>query len=309
MDGSSNHSGLGDGVFVPHGFNVEQLKALVALHPRKWIWVESVERLLEKSERHAFLDLLRLAGDDPSIRLILTCRDYQVEAVRFATFGTLGLDFVHVAVPGLTDAELVEAARQLPALAAPLGIPRLRELLRNLFLLEKAAGLNWLTGAELPRNAREFRDKVWREVIRRDDRPAGGMPQKRATAFIEIAMRRSRKLEPFVEAGDLDPEVLRQLKDDGLILSPPIDDAWVATAHDVLEDWALLEWLTQLGRRHANDIPGFLAKVGTYPALRRAYRHWLTEWFEADYLPLPFFRPRLRFTATTVVFSSLLERN
>ncbi|HEY4301457.1 MAG TPA: hypothetical protein VGM73_11310 [Candidatus Didemnitutus sp.] len=269
-------------VFAPHGFTTEQLQALVALHPRKWIWVESVERLLEKSERHAFLDLLRLAAEDPGIRLILTCRDYQVEAVRSATFGAEGLDFVHVAVPGLTDAELAEAARQMPALAAPLGVPRLRELFRNLFILEKAAGLDWAAGGSLPQNEREFRAKVWREVIRRDDRPAGGTPQKRATTFIEIAMRRAQKLEAFVEAGDLDPDVLRQLKDDGLTVSPPNDEAWVATAHDVLEDWALLEWLTQQWRRHETDIPGFLAQIGTFPALRRAYRRWLTEWFDAD---------------------------
>ncbi len=268
-------------VFAPHGFNTEQLLALAALHPRKWIWVESVERLLEKSERHAFLDLLRLAAEDPSIRLILTCRDYQVEAIRSATFGAAGLGFVHVAVPGLTNEELNEATCQMPALAAPLGVPRLRELLRNLFMLEKAAGLDWAAGGSLPQNEREFRAKVWREVIRRDDRPGGGMPQKRASAFIEIAMRRAQKLEAYVDASDLDPDVLRELKDDGLTVSPADDDAWVATAHDVLEDWALLEWLTQQWRRHETDIPGFLSKIGTFPALRRAYRRWLTEWFDA----------------------------
>ncbi len=269
-------------VFAPHGFTAEQLLALAALYPRQWIWVESIERLLEKNERHAFLDLLRLAAAEPSIRLILTCRDYQVEAVRSATFGASGLEFVHVAVPGLTDEELAEAARQMPALAAPLSVPRLRELLRNLFMLEKAASLDWAAGASMPQNEREFRAKVWREVIRRADRPAGGMPQKRATAFIEIAMRRAQKLEAFVDASDLDPDVVRQLKDDGLTVSPPNDDGWVATAHDVLEDWALLEWLTQLWRRHETDMPGFLAQIGTFPALRRAFRRWLTEWFDAE---------------------------
>ena len=152
-------------VFDPHGFTAEQFLALAALHPRKWIWIESVERLLEKSERHAFLDLLHLAEADPSIRLIFTCRDYQVEAVRSAIFGTAGLNFVHVAVPGLTDAELDDAVRQMPSLTAPLAVPRLRELFRNLFMLEKAAGLNWASGAAFPQNEREFRAKVWREVI------------------------------------------------------------------------------------------------------------------------------------------------
>jgi energy-coupling factor transporter ATP-binding protein EcfA2 len=269
-------------VFALHKFMAEDLSALAALHSRKWIWVESVERLLEKPERHAFLDLLNFVVKDPSFRLILTCRDYQVESVRSATFGAAGMDFVHVPVPLLTDAELAEVGRQMPALAAPLGVPRLRELLRNLFFLEKAAALNWSAGTVLPKNEREFRDKVWREVIRRDDRPMDGMPQQRGHAFIEIALRRARKLDPFVDCSDLDAGALASLRDDGLIISPSGDDAWVATAHDVLEDWALLQWLTQQWRRHQNDIPGFLAQIGTFPALRRAYRRWLTETLEAD---------------------------
>ena len=41
-------------VFAPHGFTADQLLALAALHPRKCIWVESVERCSEKSECRAF---------------------------------------------------------------------------------------------------------------------------------------------------------------------------------------------------------------------------------------------------------------
>jgi len=269
-------------VFAPHGFTAESFRALAALHPRKWIWVESMERLLEKSERHAFLDLLALVADDPSLRLILTCRDYQVEAIKSAMFGASGLPCVHLAVPSLSDAELVEAERQMPALAVPFSVPRLRELLRNLFMLEKAAALDWSAEATLPQNEREFRAKVWRETIRREDQPAGGMPQKRSNAFIEIAVRRAQKLEAFVDCADLDAEVLQQLRQDGLTMCAANDDAWVATAHDVLEDWAVLEWLSQQWRRQQGDVPKFLPRIGTFPALRRAYRRWLTEWLEAE---------------------------
>lgn len=269
-------------VFAPHKFTAEDLSALTALHSRKWIWVESVERLLEKPERHAFLDLLNLVAKDATLRLILTCRDYQVESVRSATFGVTGLDFVHVPVPALTDLELAEVAKQMPTLAAPLGVPRLRELFRNLYFLEKAAALSWSAGTVLPQNEREFREKVWREVVRRDDRPADGMPQQRGQSFIQIALNRARKLDPFVDCSSLDAGVLASLRDEGLIVSPPSDDTWVSTSHDVLEDWALLQWLTQQWRRHETDIEGFLAQIGTFPALRRTYRRWLTEVMEAN---------------------------
>lgn len=168
-------------VFALHKFTAEDLSALAALHSRKWIWIESVERLLEKSERHAFLDLLYLVAKDPSLRLILTCRDYHVESVRSATFGAAGLEFVHVPVPLLTDGELAEVAQQMPVLAAPLAEQRLRELLRNLFFLEKAATLNWSAGTVLPRS-KQTRDgpREGRVLCPPPDRPCAGSGPRRA---------------------------------------------------------------------------------------------------------------------------------
>jgi len=46
------------------------LFSLLALHSRKLILIESVERLLEKSEREAFVDLLHMIRKDEGWRII-----------------------------------------------------------------------------------------------------------------------------------------------------------------------------------------------------------------------------------------------
>ena len=64
--------------------NAAMLGAILAGQSRKVMLVESVERLLEKSTRDAFTDLLGLAAKDKSWCLVLTCRDYSTDLVRSA---------------------------------------------------------------------------------------------------------------------------------------------------------------------------------------------------------------------------------
>src|SRR5207248_6665351 len=59
-----------------------KLAAILGAQDRKVILVESVERLLEKTSRDAFNDLMTLVADDRGVRIVLTCRDYSLELVR-----------------------------------------------------------------------------------------------------------------------------------------------------------------------------------------------------------------------------------
>jgi hypothetical protein len=52
------------------------LGTILASQDKKVLLIESVERLLERSTRDAFSDLLTLAATDTSWRIVLTCRDY-----------------------------------------------------------------------------------------------------------------------------------------------------------------------------------------------------------------------------------------
>jgi len=244
------------------------------------VWIESLERLLEKNERHAFDDLATLVAANDRFRLLVTCREYYAEIAHAAFFERLGIPVATVRVSLFDDGELAAVAAQSPHLAVPLASPRLRSLLRNPFILDMAARLNW-TGAA-PNSEREFRDKVWSELVRKDSLQGDGMPAARETAFVELALRRARGLDPWVDGHDLDQEVCRRLTDDTLLLRRPGAPEFMAPAHDLLEDWALLHWMRQTYRRRSATPTEFVGALGVAPAVRRIFRRWLQEQIDLE---------------------------
>lgn len=258
-----------------------KLAAILGAQDRKVILVESVERLLEKTTRDAFTDLMTLAADDGGVRIVLTCRDYSLELVRTSFLLPHRIKHKVVRVPPLDDAELnaVEAAH--PVLAIPLKNPALRNILRNPFVLDKALNIAWSADKPLPQSEREFRAVFWHEIVRADHRVAPGMGRRREEVLEAIAVRRARALSAYVLATDLDAAVIESLRSDSLITSPDNNRALGATAHDVLEDWAILQWLEE---QHLveTSLSALSAAIGVHPAIRRSYRKWLAELVERD---------------------------
>jgi hypothetical protein len=262
--------------------NAAMLGAILAGQDRKVLLVESVERLLEKSTRDAFTDLLTLVARDKSWRLVLTCRDYSTDLVRACFLESASVDHSVVTVPPLDDAELEEVEAAHSTLARPLANATLRRVLRNPYILDKALQIRWSEERPLPQSEREFRALFWQEIVRVDHRAAGGMPRRRDAAFVQIALRRARALTLYAACGDLDPEVVDALRRDSLIVSSPQSRVLVAPAHDVLEDWAILQWIEEQYVTHEGSVQKLSAAIGTHPAVRRTYRKWVTELVERD---------------------------
>src|SRR4029453_13106967 len=98
----------------------------------------------------------------------------------------------------------------------------------------------------------------------------------------EIAVRRARALSAYILCNDLDPAVIESLRRASLVNSPDESLSLVATAHDVLEDWAILQWLEE---QHLTDEGSFRelsAAIGAHPAIRRSYRRWVAELIERN---------------------------
>lgn len=259
-----------------------RLAAVLAGQSRKVMLIESVERLLEASTRDAFSDLLTLVTQDKSWRLLLTCRDYSADLVRTSFLESAGVALSVLPVPALDDAELSEVEGKCPALARPLASGSLRALLRNPYVLDMAMRMPWPEDCPLPRSEREFRSRFWQEVVRAEHRAADGMPRRREQAFVEIALRRARALTLYARCADLDPAVVDGLRRDSLIACSPQSRALSAPAHDVLEDWAILQWIEEQHALHQGSAADLSAALGTYPAVRRTYRKWVGELIERD---------------------------
>ena len=261
--------------------NTQRLLAMLAGHNRIVILVEGVERLLEHSVRDAFSHLLQVVQQNRTIQLLITCRDYSVETVKNSLIAPLDLSYSIREVHELSDEELRLVQASVPVLNAPLQDNQIRSLLRTPFFLDMASRLNWREGEWLE-NTRAFREKCWKEVIRKDQFNAVSMPQRREKAFVDVAYRRAIELRPFVQCSLSDIEALDALVQDSLIEKSSQSSSLFAPAHDVLEDWAIVHLLDKL--YFSVDYPEIelSTRVNGYPALRRGFRRWLGEQFELD---------------------------
>ena len=257
------------------------LRAILGAQDRKVVLVESVERLLEKTTRDAFTDLMTLAAGDSGLHVLLTCRDYSVEQVRTSFLKPHGIIHTVIRVPPLDDSELTEAEVAYPALAIPLKSPALRDLLRNPFVLDKAIDVPWSSEKSLPQTEREFRALFRREIVRGGDRVAPAMGRRREEVLQTIAVRRAQALSAHVSPTGLDTAVVESLRGDSLITPSDDNPLLVATAHDVLEDWAILQWLEEQHLSEAS-FKTLSDAIGTHPAVRRSYRKWVAELVERD---------------------------
>jgi hypothetical protein len=258
------------------------LYALLSGQARKLLVIESVERLLEASVRDAFSDLLGLVKQDESWRLILTCRDYSLDIVRSSLLEHADLPHAVVTVPSLTDEDLSHAISEFPQLKRASANPSLRKLFRNLYLLDKASRMAWPEDRPLPEDEHSFRSKFWSEVVRDDAHNASGLPQRRERTFIEIALRRARALALFAPCDNLDAEAVGQLRQQDLIVFSEKTAALAAPAHDVLEDWAILQWIEERFTSHEGNARLIAEDINGFPAIRRAYRKWLGESLECE---------------------------
>lgn len=261
--------------------NGQRLQSLLVGHDRSVILIESVERLLEHSIRDAFSHLLQIALRDHTIQLVLTCRDYSAETVRNSLLAPLGLPHSVHEVPALSDEELRLVQEAVPNLERPLRDSQFRSFLRTPYVLDIASRLDWEAG-EHPENARAFREKCWKELIRADHFTAGGMHRRREAAFIAVAHRRATELRPYVRLDAPDTEALDALVHASLVTRSPQTQVLYAPAHDVLEDWAIIRWLDEQFSSSDEPITALAACVGGYPALRRGFRRWLGEQFELN---------------------------
>lgn len=260
--------------------NSANLMSILSSQDKVLILIESVERLLEKTTRDAFSDLISLVSEKSNLKLIMTCRDYSTKIFGDAFFLSRGIQHSTISITGFDDQELATVAKVFPELAIPLLSAPLRKLLKIPYVLDKALLINWAGEQSLPRNEKEFRTLFWGHIVKDEALCINALPQKRAETFIAISIKRAKALAPYVSCPDLDQGVINALQRDSLISAD--NNSLFAPAHDVLEDWALLEWLDVRYSINSGELLSFSADIGGFPALRRCYRKWITELAEIN---------------------------
>jgi hypothetical protein len=261
---------------------LSRISALFALYPRKFILIESIERLLESTNREALFMLLARLAEDPTWRVVLTCRYQAAPMVKDAFLTPLGLSCFEIAVPLLADEELDQVIENVPGLRRVVSDSRTRELLRNPWFLDKACSIDWNSeSATRPLDQQRLREVLWRQVVVQENVRTGGIHRQRERCFRDIALRRARSLQSFVAVEPGEEAAVQALVADELLVEEPGTHR-VAPAHDVLEDWALVRWVSETFGTNREEFPQFFETLGHELPIRRSYRQWLQEALAAE---------------------------
>jgi hypothetical protein len=254
----------------------------LALLPRKILVLESVEKLLELDKTGAFGDLMQLLRRDPTWTVVASGRDYAYQQIAANFLNAFHASWESVYVPRFSAAELVALVARLPELAPLHANPALQTLIASPKIAELAYRAVRAGGSFSQNEGEEaFRDVVWRNLIAKESEQRNGIHLRRRTVFVEVAVARAKKMAFDVPAGSFDPTAVQALCQDNL-LACDARAARVRPTDDVLEDWALDEYIDGKFQDYSDDLQAFIEAVGGEPAMRRAFRLWLHRKLRSD---------------------------
>ncbi len=265
-----------DNVFSAMGLkgSLRDLEAGFALMPKKYLLIESLEKLLELEKTTAFIDLLHFLNKQQGWTIIATGRDYAYQQITFTYLQPHGIKFAPLTLNGFSNEQVRDLCEQIESLQKFSNNPNLKILLKSPFFADLACRV-LETGTEFtPEDGeKEFRDAVWRDAIAKEQERANGMPTKRRQTFINIAVRRAKQMVYGVPDTLFDENAVLKLEEDNLVRRNK--NGLVSPAHDLLEDWALDRYIEEIYQQYSGNIQDFLNAIGNEPAINRAFRLWL----------------------------------
>lgn len=262
--------------------NLSQIEGYFSLLPQKILVIESIEKVLELDHQDAFIDLLQFTRRQAGWTIIATGRDYAFQQLSFNFLQPNEIKFSSVNIEGFSEKQVRQVCEHVPELKTLVSNDALVNILEIPFFIEIAIraignGAQFQTGD----TENDFRKTVWSSVIAKDQDRKSGMPIKRRKTFIEIATQRAKRMVFGISVDPFDPEVISKLEEDNLIYRDQTNST-ISLPHDVLEDWALEEFIEDQYKQNSDNLGGFLAVIGSEPAISRAFRLWLYHRLQFD---------------------------
>ena len=258
---------------------LETILSSPGLMPIKVLLIESVEKILETSNSETILDFFNLVKERTDVKLIVTGRSYAVEQLKIRFLKNFPVPSL-LDIP-LSDSELILVEEQYPHIKVLLAKPALKRLLQIPFNLDKAILLKNEAFESNITNEWDLKQIMWDYVIEnKEKQPDIKERKKRGETFSQIAFNRAVQMVSFVKADDADLLTIQELEQDNIIeVEEKLKNRYSPT-HDIFEDWALTriiedkfsDWSSK-----SSEITNFFSSMGSEPAIRRAFRIWLTE--------------------------------
>jgi len=250
--------------------NAIEFFSKLMLLTNKVIFIDSGERLFELADRTSFLQLLVLIKDDPSIKLVIGCREYSYEHIMELILDK-NKNIATCFIKNLTDKEMEKVFINIPELSEIKDNSNLYELLRNPFYLSEACKISWHSENVISIDESQFKNIIWNKIIMNNEYVHKGMNVKRGNLFTSICLAKAKRNSTYVSIDSVDIEVAHKLVSDNILICK---EGNYAPAHDVLEDIALIKYVETKYIGKTNNSQ-FFESLGTDIAMRRSYRLWL----------------------------------
>ena len=265
-------------VFSSQGVNetIQDIFSCISLIPEKIIFVDSLEKLLEADPECAFKQLLALLKEHPEIKLIASSRKYAIDLITLK-FGIDKDNICIIDIPTLNEEELKLVAEKFPQLNSVLKNDKVNKLLQSPKYLDFSILAIGKTNDDYTNvSLTEFKDKLWNSLVVDSTNTKNGLPIKREEAFKEIAVKRAREMKLFTRPDKSDAEAIACLENDEIVFQENNNRKYSPT-HDILEDWALVKYVSSKFEDFSNP-KDFFSNLGNEPAIRRAFRLWVEDY-------------------------------
>lgn len=265
-------------VFSRQGVNetIQDIFSCISLIPEKIIFIDSLEKLLEADPECAFRQLIGLLTEHPEIKVIASSRKYAIDLITLK-FGIDKNDIDIIDVPSLNGKELKLVAEKFPQLNSVLKNNKVNKLLRSPKYLDFSILAIGKTNEDYAMvSITEFKNKLWNSLVVDSSNTKNGLPIKREKAFQEIAIKRAKEMKLFTTPDKSDAEAIVCLENDEIIFQENNNRKYAPT-HDILEDWALVKYVSATFEDFSEPKELFI-HLGNEPAIRRAFRLWVEDY-------------------------------
>ncbi len=265
-------------VFSSQGVNetIQDIFSCISLIPEKIIFIDSLEKLLEADPECAFNQLLALLQEHPEIKIIASSRKYAIDLITLKFGIDKNLTSI-IDIPTLDKEELKLVSEKFPQLNSVLKNNKIKELLQSPKYLDFSILAISKTNDDYANvSLTEFKDKLWNSLVVDSTNTKNGLPIKREEAFKEIAVKRAKEMKLFTKPDKSDAEAIVCLENDEIVFQENNNRKYSPT-HDILEDWALVKYVSSKFEDFPNPKDLF-NNLGNEPAIRRAFRLWVEDY-------------------------------
>ncbi|MGJ8656079.1 MAG: hypothetical protein ACSHX6_06490 [Akkermansiaceae bacterium] len=271
----------------PHLHTALEAIGLSEISPSEWadatpfenkvILIDSLERVFQsQSSFLAFEQLLQLISSDRRWHIIATCRDYYLPHIQSKWFE----DWKIMNVPLLSVDELtqLEKIHYIPSLW--LKKTEINEALRNLkwldFALKTLESNDDLKNLDSWTSITKWKKHIWQHLVKAEATP-------QAHEFlIQLSLERLESGVPWFYAKENNIDPAKFLFDQGLLYRDPDDPNRYRSAHDLLEDWALISHVRRIFTQHKENPAKFFYELGSHTLIRRAFRYYFSELLDSS---------------------------